>query len=123
DQHDRRRVGRDGAHQKRRHRLVTGADQHHRIHRLGADHFLGVIAIRLRNIMLVGLKNTSPSETVGKSSGRPPAAMTPRLTASTSSGKCRWQLLKPLADWAMPTIGRDSISADNPIDLANERRR
>ena len=81
------------------------------------------IAIRLRNIMLVGLKNTSPSETVGKSSGRPPAATTPRLTTSTSSGKCRWQLLKPLADWAMPTIGRDSISADNPIDLANERRR
>ena len=57
-------------------------------------------------------RKTSPSEMVGKSSGRPPAAMTPRLTASTSSGKCRWQLLKPLADCAMPTIGRDSISAE-----------
>jgi hypothetical protein len=70
------------------------------------------IAIRLRNIMLVGCRKTSPRDTVGKSSGRPPAAMAPRFTASTSSGKCRWQLLKPLADWAMPTIGRASISAE-----------
>ena len=45
------------------------------------------IDIRLRNIMLVGLRNTSPSEIVGKSIGRPPAASTPRFTASTSSGK------------------------------------
>ena len=62
--------------------------------------------------MLVGLRNTSPSEIVGKSSGRPPAAITPRFTASTSSGKWRWQLLKPLAVCAMPTTGRASISGE-----------
>ena len=56
--------------------------------------------------MLVGSRNTSPSEIVGKSIGSPPAASTPRRTASSSSGKCRWQLLKPLAESAMPTIGR-----------------
>ncbi len=53
------------------------------------------IAIRLRNMRLVGLRKTSPSEIVGKSSGRAPAASTPRLTASSSSGKWRWQLLNP----------------------------
>ena len=68
--------------------------------------------MRLRNIMLVGDRNTSPSEIVGKSSGRPPAATTPRLTASISSGKWRWQLLNPLADWAIPTTGRASISRE-----------
>jgi len=47
------------------------------------------MAIRLRNIMLVGDRNTSPSEIVGKSIGSPPAASTPRFTASISSGKCR----------------------------------
>ncbi len=51
------------------------------------------IAIRLRNIIEVGDRNTSPSDTVGNSSGSPPAASTPRLTASISSGKWRWQLL------------------------------
>ena len=53
------------------------------------------IAIRLRNIRLVGLKNTSPSEIVGKVSGRPPIAKTPRFTAPINSGKWRWQLLNP----------------------------
>ena len=47
------------------------------------------IDIRLRNIIEVGLKNTSPSDTVGNSIGNPPAASTPRFTASTSSGKWR----------------------------------
>ena len=44
------------------------------------------IAIRLRYIMLVGLRNTSPSEMVGNGRGSAPAASTPRETASTSSG-------------------------------------
>ena len=44
------------------------------------------IAIRLRYIMLVGLRNTSPSETVGNGMGIAPAASTPRDTASTRSG-------------------------------------
>ncbi len=53
------------------------------------------MAMRLRNLRLVGLRNTSPSETVGNSSGSAPAASTPRFTASSISGKWRWQLLKP----------------------------
>ena len=68
------------------------------------------IDMRLRNLRLVGLRKTSPSEIVGNSTGKAPAARTPRFTASISSGKWRWQLLKPLAECAMPTIGRSSIS-------------
>ena len=53
------------------------------------------IDIRLRNFRLVGLRKTSPSEIVGNSTGNAPAASTPRFTASSNSGKWRWQLLKP----------------------------
>ncbi len=60
--------------------------------------------------MLVGLRKTSPSDVTGKSSGSPPAASTPRLTASISSGTPRWQLLKPLAVQVMPIVGRFSMS-------------
>ncbi len=60
---------------------------------------------------LVGCRNGSPSEITGNSSGRPPAASTPRLAASTSSGTVRWQLLKPLAVFAIPTTGRASSSS------------
>ena len=42
DELDRRPVRGNRAHQLRRHGLVAAADQHHRIHRLGADHLLGV---------------------------------------------------------------------------------
>ena len=49
--------------------------------------------IRLRYISEVGFRKVSPSEIVGNSIGRPPAASTPRLVASTSSGISRWQLL------------------------------
>ena len=42
DQPDRRPVRRHRAHQLRRHGLVAAADQHDRVHRLGADHLLGV---------------------------------------------------------------------------------
>ena len=52
------------------------------------------MAIRLRYLRLVGVRNTSPSEMVGNSSGSAPAASTPRFTAAKSSGKWRWQLLK-----------------------------
>ena len=70
------------------------------------------IDIRLRNIMLVGERKISPSEMVGKSIGSAPAASTPRFTASTSSGKWRWQLLKPPAAWQIPTTRRDSMSVE-----------
>ncbi len=61
--------------------------------------------MRLRYIMLVGSRKTSPSEMVGKVMGSPPAASTPRLTDSMSSGSCRWQLLKPEPESAIPTMG------------------
>jgi hypothetical protein len=66
----------------------------------------------LRNIKLVGDRNTSPSEIVGKLIGSPPAVSTPRFTASISSGKWRWQLLKPERVSAMPITGRASISVE-----------
>ena len=79
--------------------------------------------IRLRRNMLVGLRKTSPSETVGNAIGKAPPASTPRLTASTSSGTWRWQLLRSLGLEQMPTTGRSSIASDRPIDLAKDLRR
>ena len=101
-----RQIGRGRAHQLRRHGLVATADQHHRIHRLGPDHLLGVH------------RHQVAEHQAGRDSGRsrparwwgtPAAARrrvsTPRFTASTSSGIVRWQLLKPLAVCAMPDDG------------------
>ena len=73
--------------------------------------------------MLVGLRNTSPSEIVGNGRGSAPAASTPRDTASIKSSMPRWQLLKPDGVAAMPMTGRFSIVGDSPMDRANERRR
>ncbi|KAG0735629.1 hypothetical protein G6F68_016268 [Rhizopus microsporus] len=42
--------------------------------------------MRLRKYMLVGCEKLSCTEMVGKSIGRPPASITPRLTASISWG-------------------------------------
>ncbi len=50
-------------------------------------------AARLRKCMEVGNSEGSHNDTVGNASGRPPAARTPRFTASISSGTVRWQLL------------------------------
>ena len=47
--------------------------------------------MRLRRYMLVGAEKLSCTEMVGKSMGRPPASMTPRLTASISWGALPWQ--------------------------------
>ncbi len=49
------------------------------------------IAIRLRRNMEVGWAKLSPMEMVGKTMGRPPASMTPRLTLSMRSGTLPWQ--------------------------------
>ena len=54
------------------------------------------MAIKLRNFIELGASVDSCTEMVGNSSGNPPAALTPRFTASTSSGKWRWQGLKRL---------------------------
>jgi len=69
------------------------AHQNDGIHRLPRIISSTSIAIRLRNIMLVGLREDLAQRSDGKRQ-QPPAANTPRLTASRSSGKCRWQLLK-----------------------------
>ena len=45
--------------------------------------------MRLRRYMLVGCENDSCSEIIGNSIGSPPASMTPRFTASISSGTLR----------------------------------
>ncbi len=48
------------------------------------------IDMRLRRYMLVGCEKLSWIEIVGKSIGRPPASITPRLTASSSCGALPW---------------------------------
>ena len=73
--------------------------------------------------MLVGLRNTSPSDTVGNGRGSAPAASTPRETASTSSGIPRWQLLKPDGVMAMPTTGLSKSAVEMPMERAKDRRR
>jgi hypothetical protein len=75
--------------------------------------------IRLRKFIDVGLRKVSPTEMVGKSSRKPSVANTPSLMASLSSGRLRWQGLKPLADWAIPTTGRLAISFEYPAAWAN----
>ena len=66
------------------------------------------IAMRLRKSMVVGFMKGSPSAMVGKASGSPPAASTPRFTASTSCGTVPWQLTRSPATEAMPITGRSS---------------
>ena len=73
--------------------------------------------------MLVGFRNTSPSEIVGNTRGSAPAASTPRDTASTSSSTPRWQLLKSEGVAAMPITGWFNSAVDSPMERANDRRR
>ena len=49
------------------------------------------IDIRLRRNMLVGRAKLSWIEIVGKSIGKPPDSITPRLTASISGAMLPWQ--------------------------------
>ncbi len=66
------------------------------------------IDIRLRRYIEVGEAKLSWIEMVGKSTGRPPASITPRFTASISWGMLPWQALKPLPVLTMPITGRSS---------------
>ena len=70
------------------------------------------IAMRLRNFMELGASVDSCSDVVGNSNASPPAAATPRLTASSSSGKWRWQGLNLECVKAIPTTGRASSSPE-----------
>ena len=49
------------------------------------------IAMRLRRYIEVGAAKLSWIDMVGKTIGRPPASMTPRLAASMSCGTLPWQ--------------------------------
>ena len=49
------------------------------------------MAIMLRKYMLVGAAKLSWMDMVGKSMGKPPASITPRLTASINWGALPWQ--------------------------------
>lgn len=51
------------------------------------------IASRLRNSIEVGLSRISGSDIEPNTNGSPPASSTPRSTARTSSGICRWQVV------------------------------
>jgi hypothetical protein len=68
DELDRGHVGRGRAHQLRRHRLVAAADQHHGVHRLGADHLLGVHRHEVAQVHAGGGAKLSWIEIVGKPS-------------------------------------------------------
>ena len=69
------------------------------------------MAIRLRSSMVVGEQKDSCSEMVGNTKGIPPAASTPRLTASITCGAVAWHGLKSEAVEPMPTTGRSRTSS------------
>ena len=63
------------------------------------------IDIKLRKSMVVGFMNSSPNEIVGNSSGTPPAAHTPRLTASATCRRWMLQCVSSLQELQMPMTG------------------
>ena len=81
------------------------------------------IDIRLRNIIVVGFMNISPNEIVGNSRGIPPAAQTPRLTASATCRRCALQLVNSDQELQMPITGRPSkVSWPKPSERSQARR-
>ena len=79
-------------------------------------------ASRLRNIMLVGSRNTSPRDMVGKTMGTAPASTTPRLTASRRAAISRWHGVKSLIEWPTPMIGRLVSASSKPAAARNTER-
>src|SRR6185503_2769757 len=63
------------------------------------------IAIKLRNIIVVGRMKGSPREIVGNSNGKPPAAQTPRFTASATWRRWALQFVSSLHELQMPITG------------------
>ena len=81
------------------------------------------MAIRLRKSMVVGRMNISPSEMVGNSRGKPPAAHTPRFTASATVRKWTLQLFNSLQELQMPMTGLSwNTSAVKPSERSQARR-
>src|SRR5262245_22618207 len=80
------------------------------------------MAIRFRNSIVVGFIRISPSDSVGNSSGNPPALQTPRLTASATCRRCALQLVSSDHELAMPITGRPSnIASLKPSAFRYER--
>ena len=88
---DRRQIGRDRCHDLRRQGLVAAADHHDRVHRLGADHLLGIHRHQIAQIHRVGWEKLSAIEMVGNTIGIAPESITPRFTASMIWGTLPWQ--------------------------------
>ena len=82
------------------------------------------IAIRLRRYIVVGAVNSSLSEIVGNSSGRPPASDTPRFTATATSNRATLQGLSSDHELQIPMTGRrPTSSAPHPAPRSHARRR
>ncbi len=69
------------------------------------------MAMRFLNSMVVGFMRISPSDSVGNSSGKPPALQTPRFTASATWRRWALQLVSSDQELAMPMTGRPSKTA------------
>ena len=69
------------------------------------------MARRLRYSMVVGLTMTSPSDSAGSSTGKPPARSTPRFTASARSRRCAWQGDRSLQVLRIAITGRPMNSS------------
>ncbi len=66
---------------------------------------------------------TSPNEMVGNSNGNPPAAITPRFTASATVRKCALQLVNSLQELQMPMTGLFwKKSEEKPSERIQARR-
>ena len=73
--------------------------------------------------MVVGRMNISTSEMVGNSSGKPPAAHTPRFTASATVRKWTLQLFSSLQELQIPMTGLFwNTSAVKPSERSQARR-
>ena len=79
--------------------------------------------MRLRNSIVVGFMNISPSEIVGNSRGTPPAAQTPLLTASATWRKWALQFVSSDHELQMPMTGRPSnVASPKPCERSQARR-
>src|SRR6266545_2795991 len=74
--------------------------------------------------MVVGFTKTSPSDMTGNSSGKPPAARTPRFTDSATRRRWTLQFASSLQELQIPISGRPrKDSSEKPSDFSQERCR
>ncbi len=88
--HHRRQIDGCRGHDLGRQRLVTAADDHDGVHRLRADHLLGVHGHQVAQEHRGGVRKLSWIEMVGNTIGIAPASITPRFTASMMAGTLPW---------------------------------